>query len=68
MKPRFRQDEDAMVCYRNPPYINEELFHGFISQTFIPYFTNLRGDTAFAGEAAVLLMDSMLPHVSERIL
>jgi hypothetical protein len=63
-----RQDEDAMVRRRNPAYVSEELFFEYMVSVFTPYMANVRQRPEFANEPAVLLMDSALPHVSERVL
>jgi hypothetical protein len=60
------QDEDVMVRQRNRAYINEELFLEDILNVFIPYVANLR--VQFGNETAILMMDSALPHISERML
>jgi hypothetical protein len=64
----LRQDEDAMVRQRNPAYVSEELFFEYMTTVFIPYVANIRQRPEFENEPAVLLMDSALPHVSERVL
>jgi hypothetical protein len=57
-----------MVLQRSPAYIDEELFYEYLTHVFIPYLANLRTTEAFSDEVATLLMDSALPHVSERCL
>jgi hypothetical protein len=64
----LRLDEDVMVRRRNPAYLDEELFHEYISTVLIPYVFSLRSRLELVDQAAVLLMDSALPHTSERIL
>jgi hypothetical protein len=64
----LRQDQDAMVRSRQPAYIDENLFHEYITDVFIPYVRNLRQRPEFAEETAVLLMESATPHGSERVL
>jgi hypothetical protein len=54
------------VHQRSPAYIDEELFYQYLTHVFIPNLANLRTTEAFSGEVATLLMDSVLPHVSER--
>jgi hypothetical protein len=61
-------DEDVMVRQRNPAYLNEELFHEYISAVLIPYVSSLSSRLELVDQAAVLLMDSALPYTSERIL
>jgi hypothetical protein len=65
----LRQDEDAMVRHRSPAYITEELFYDYISTIFIPYVLTVRDRTGFENGTAVLLllMDSAIPHTSERL-
>jgi hypothetical protein len=64
----FGQDEDVMVRQRKPAYVDEELFHEYLTHGFIPHRANLRTTEAFSDELAILLMDSALVHVSERCL
>jgi hypothetical protein len=64
----LRQDEDAMVRRRNPAYVSEELFFEYVSDVVIPYVDSLRSQPQFENQPAILLMDSALPHVSERVL
>jgi hypothetical protein len=64
----LRQDDDPMVGRRNPAYVSEELFFEYMVSVFIPYVANVRQRPEFANEPAVLLMDSALPHMSERVL
>ena len=64
----LRPDEDVMIRRRNPAYLDGELFYEYISTVLIPYVSSLRGRPQLVHQAAVLLMDSALPHTSERIL
>jgi hypothetical protein len=64
----LRQDEDVMVRRRSPSYIDEQLFFKYISNVLIPYVSSVRSTPELADEPAVLLMDSALPHTSERVL
>jgi hypothetical protein len=64
----LRRDEDVMVRQRNPAYISEELFFEYLTNVLVPYVAQLRNKSEFMNEPAVLLMDSALPHVSERVL
>jgi hypothetical protein len=61
----LRQDENALISHRSPPYITEELFYDYISTVLIPYVMAVRDRTGFQNETAVLLMDSAIPHTSE---
>jgi hypothetical protein len=63
----LRQDEDAMMRHRSPAYITEELFYDYISTVFIPYVLTVRDRTGFESGTAVVLMDSAIPHTSERV-
>jgi hypothetical protein len=63
----LRQDEDAMIRHRLPAYITEELLYDCISTVFIPYVLAVRDRASFEDEIAVLLMDSAVPHTSERV-
>jgi hypothetical protein len=64
----LRQNEGAMIRQRHPAYINEELFFEYMLRAFVPYVTAFCDKPEFANQTAVLLMDSALPHVSERVL
>jgi hypothetical protein len=57
-----------MMRQRNPAYISEELFFEYVTNAFVPYVTQLRDKPEFMNESVVLLTDSALPHVSERVL
>jgi hypothetical protein len=65
----LRQDEDAMIPHPSPAYITEELCYDYISTVFIPYVLTVRDRTGFENGTAVflLLMDSPIPHTSERV-
>jgi hypothetical protein len=58
---RLRQDKDVTAGQRNPAYIDEELFREYLTSVI-----NLQNDAGLSGEIAVCLVDSALPHVSER--
>jgi hypothetical protein len=62
----LREDEDAMIRFRNPAYVTEELFHEYLTNVFVPYILRLREDPVFADQLGVLLMDSVAAHISER--
>jgi hypothetical protein len=64
----LRQDADAMIRVRQPAYIDENLLFDCITQVLAPYVSNLSEKPEFANETAVLLTDSALPDVSERLL
>jgi hypothetical protein len=64
----LRRDEDLLLRHRSPAYIDENLFHEYISEVLIPYVANLREKPEFANEIAILLMDSAPAHRSERVL
>jgi hypothetical protein len=55
-----------MVGQRNPAYIDEELFHEYLTSAGISYIITLQNGARFSGEIGVCLMDSALLHVSER--
>lgn len=57
-----------MICQRNPAYINEDPFFEYVSNLFVPYVTILCEKLEFVNETGVLLMDSALTCVSERVL
>jgi hypothetical protein len=63
----LRQDEDAMTRHRTPAYVDEELFAEYLFTVFIPYVTCVRNRPELENEPAVLLMDSALPHTSDRV-
>jgi hypothetical protein len=56
-----------MICQRNRAYIDEQLFFEYISNVLIPHVSSVRGRPELADEPAVWLMDSALPHTSERV-
>jgi hypothetical protein len=64
----FAQDEDAIIRYRVPAYVDEELFYTYICNVIVPYVVSIRTGSELEHETAVILMDSALPHVSERVL
>jgi hypothetical protein len=57
-----------MVRRRNPAYLDEELFHEYISTVLIPYVSSLCSGLELVDQVVVLRMDSAIPHTSERIL
>jgi hypothetical protein len=57
-----------MVLRRTPAYIDEELFFEYITSIFIPYVDAARSCAGLQTETAILLMDSALPHTSNRTL
>jgi hypothetical protein len=66
--PDVRQDEDAMIRHRIPAYVDEGLFYADICNVVAPYVVSGRTRPELERETAVILMDSALPHVSERVL
>jgi hypothetical protein len=62
------QDEDAMIRSRTSAYIDADSFYESISAVFVPYVTNVRNNPTLANEQAFLSMDSVCPHVAERVL
>jgi hypothetical protein len=63
----LQQDEDAAIRSRTPAYMDEPLFYEYLSLIFLPYVTAVRSRVGLQDQPAVLLMDSALPHVSERV-
>jgi hypothetical protein len=63
-----RQNEDVIICRRTPAYIDEELFFEYITSILISYVDAGRSRAGLETETAILLMDSALPHTSNRIL
>jgi hypothetical protein len=57
-----------MIQQRNYAYINEKLFFKYISNVFIPYAANLGARPQFENETGILMMNSALPPVSDRVL
>jgi hypothetical protein len=47
--------------------MDELLFYEYLSVIFLPYVTAVRSRLGLEDQPAVLLMDSALPHVSERV-
>jgi hypothetical protein len=43
------------------------LFYDYISTVFIPYVLTVRDRTGFENGTGILLMDSAIPHTSERV-
>jgi hypothetical protein len=64
----LRQSEDVMVRPPVPADINEESFFESITSIVIPYVDAVRSRAGLGTETAILLMDSALPHMSNRIL
>jgi hypothetical protein len=64
----LRLDEDVMIRTRNPPYINEQLFFEYLSTVLVPYIIDVREKIEKTEERAILLMDGMTAHTSERVL
>jgi hypothetical protein len=64
----LRPDEDVMIRRRETPYMNEELSYDYLSEVFIPYVCAVREKMERNGEQAVLLMDGMKAHCSDRAL
>jgi hypothetical protein len=62
----LRQNIDAMIRFRNPAYMTEELFHEYLLKIFIPYIIIIQYYPVFTHEFGVLLMDSFGAHISER--
>jgi hypothetical protein len=63
----LRQGEDVMIRHCSLAYITEELFCEYISNVLIPYVLAVRDRPGFQNEMTVLLMDSAVPHTSERV-
>jgi hypothetical protein len=61
---RFRQNEDIMVHQLSPASVNEELFFEYTSNVFISYVDTVPSYSGLETETAILLMDSILPHIS----
>jgi hypothetical protein len=61
------QGDDAMIRHRSPAYITEELFYEYLSNVFLPYVLVVRDWPGFQNEMAVLLMESAVPHASDRV-
>jgi hypothetical protein len=62
------QDEDVLIRRRNPAYLDKEVFYEYISGVLIHHVSSLRSRPELIDPLAVLLLDSALPHTSERIL
>jgi hypothetical protein len=58
---------DAMIRQRSPAKITEELCYDYISTVFMPPVMAVRDRTGFQNETAVLVLDSAIPHLSERV-
>jgi hypothetical protein len=65
----LRENEDLMLRFRDPAYIDEEIFFEYISTIFVPYVQCIpQSNSQFRNQSAVLLLDSCPAHTSERIL
>jgi hypothetical protein len=64
----LRPNEDRVIRRRNSAYLDEALFYEYISGVVIPYVSTLRSRLEITDQPAILLIDSALPHTSERIL
>jgi hypothetical protein len=62
------QNEDVMVRRRTPAYIDEESFFEYIVSILIPHADTVRSRAGLETDTAILLMDSALPHTSNRVL
>ena len=60
----LRENENIIIRERNPPYMDSEIFHDYISNCFIPYVNSIRKTLQVEDEYAVLLMDSCQSHTS----
>jgi hypothetical protein len=60
------EGEDLMICFRNPGYMTEELFHEYLTNVLIPYILPIRENLVFTDQLGVFLVDSVGVHVSER--
>jgi hypothetical protein len=43
----LQQNEDVPLRHRSPTYIDEDLFHEYLSEVLIPYVANLRESPFF---------------------
>jgi hypothetical protein len=64
----LRIDKDVMIRIRQPPYMNEPLFYEYVSLVFVPYVRAAREKIENREEQAVLLMDGLKAHCSDRVL
>ena len=64
----LRQDEDVMIRFRDPPYIDTNLFYEYINNVLIMYVKCVREKYGIEEHEAVLLMDSFSAHCNEMIL
>lgn len=64
----YRIGDDVIFHYRNPPFINKELFNEYIVSVLIPYISSLREKEEYSQEPAVLLLDSCSAHIDDEIL
>jgi hypothetical protein len=62
----LRQDKDAMIFFKNLPYMTEKLFHEYLACIFRPYVLNLRMNHIYQEAFGILFMDSFSVHISER--
>ena len=64
----LRPEKDVRLRRRDPAYIDEALFYEYVTSVFIPYVNLQRHKDEYRNAWAVLLMDSVRAHVSNRIL
>jgi hypothetical protein len=64
----LRPKEDARIYRREPPYMDEKLFFKYLAKVFVPYVLAVREKLERGAEQAVLLMDGMKAHCSDRVL
>ena len=67
-KTGLRQDEDAMIRTRDPPYIDRNLFKEYIKKVIISYINYVRQTKEFESKEALIMMDSCSVHCDMGIL
>jgi transposase len=62
----LRLNEDVIIKRRAPAYVDEELFHEYLSEVLVQYVRAVREKLEKPDEPGILLMDGMRAHCSER--
>jgi hypothetical protein len=63
-----RENIDLSLRVADSAYMNEETFHSYISQYYIPYIAGMRSARNHPTETVVLLMDNLYSHCADRTL
>ncbi|OHT08942.1 hypothetical protein TRFO_22367 [Tritrichomonas foetus] len=64
----IRENYDLKTLHVKSAYMNEEIFYYYISEILVPYVNNKRENLKIKKEKAVLLMDNLSSHISDRVM